>query len=103
MPIYQKQPRSLKQRSLEWAGCGLPLHLVLWVAMCLFEIAIFEVDVEAIKAQGRHMHYQKKENSQLPELILQSALIWKLYLSYFVQKTEGSSGEKQDQNQRVDL
>ena len=31
-------------------GGGLALYLVMWPAMCLFEIALFEVDASAIKA-----------------------------------------------------
>lgn len=40
MVSYLNQSRSLKQRKLE---CGLALHLVLWVALCLSQRAILEM------------------------------------------------------------
>lgn len=30
-------------------GIGLALYLVMWLAVCLFQIALFEVDASAIK------------------------------------------------------
>ena len=42
---------------------GGPGSLVLWLAMCLFEIAFFEVDVLAMKAcQGLAFKKEKKQN-----------------------------------------
>lgn len=43
MVSFPNKHRSLKQRSLG-EGDNLALYLVLWLAMCLFKIAIFEVD-----------------------------------------------------------
>lgn len=40
---YGKPPRSLKQKSLNGES-GLALYAVVWLAMCLSEMAIFEVD-----------------------------------------------------------
>ena len=47
-------------RSLEVGG-NLALYLVMRLAMCLFEIAVFEVDASAIKAEVRHLHYKKEK------------------------------------------
>lgn len=42
MISYSNQPASLDQRSVQ--GDSLVLFLIMWLAMCLLEIAIFEVD-----------------------------------------------------------
>lgn len=59
MASYGKQPRSLKHESLS-AGGNLALYAVLWLAMCLSELAVFEVD--GIKAEVRYLHYKNREN-----------------------------------------
>lgn len=53
---YQKQLRTLKQRKLA------PHSSNLLAAKVLCEIAISEADALAIKAQGKHLHYKKREN-----------------------------------------
>lgn len=40
-------------------GGGLTLFLGLWLAMCLFEIVIFEVNASAIIVQLKYLHYKK--------------------------------------------
>lgn len=50
-------------------GCGLALYRVVWLAMCLFERAIFEVNASTIKPEVRRFHY--KEKSQLSGFTLQ--------------------------------
>lgn len=45
-------------KSLNMGG-GLALFLVLWLAMCLLEIVIFEVNASAIIVQLKYLHYKK--------------------------------------------
>lgn len=49
MGTYQNQPGFLKQKSFSEGKGTDPLSRV-WLAMCLFEIDLFEVDVSVIKA-----------------------------------------------------
>ena len=49
MGSYGNQPRSLKKRNLSWGRWLASLSSV-DQTMCLFEIAVFEVDGLAIKA-----------------------------------------------------
>lgn len=60
--------RSLKQ-SPSWVGKwgSLALCLVKWLAMCLFQNALFEVDASAIKTEVRHLHH-KERTTQLSGL-----------------------------------
>lgn len=66
MVNYQNQPRSLKQKNLSWGG-SLALHTVGWLAMCLFEIAVFEMaafigmDTWTITAYVKNLHYKKEK------------------------------------------
>lgn len=68
MVSYSNQLRSLKQRSLRSGGRRSGSYLVLWWAMCLFEIAVFEVDASATQAL-----VLQKRKKKLSGLTLQMA------------------------------
>ena len=59
MDSYPHQPRSLKQRRLIWGGTWL---LIIFVAG---DVSALEVDASAVKAEGRCLGYQIRENQTL--------------------------------------
>jgi len=59
MDSYPHQPRSLKQRRLVWEGTWL---LIFFVAG---DVSALEVDASAVKAEGRCLDYQIRENETL--------------------------------------
>lgn len=53
------QLKIFKQKKL-CGGREVVLYLIVWLARCLLEMAISEIDASAIKAHVRYLHYKKE-------------------------------------------